>query len=99
MLRVDDTGLRRGAGSREAAAAVGPSAQTRVLLGELPELVDHGPVSDACWRTCAAHCGGRFETCVGAPVLNLCRSQADSCDLACQKRCRANGGPLLDITN
>ena len=56
-------------------------------------------VSDACWRTCAAHCGRRFETCVGAPVLNLCRLQADSCDLACQKHCRAYGGPLLDITN
>jgi hypothetical protein len=56
-------------------------------------------VSGACWRTCAAHCGGRFDTCVGAPVLNFCRLQADSCDLACQKRCRAYGGPLLDITN
>jgi hypothetical protein len=54
--------------------------------------------SDACWRTCAAHCGGRFETCVGAPVLNHCRFQGDLCDLTCQKRCRFYGGPLLDIT-
>jgi len=55
-------------------------------------------VSDACWRTCAASCGGRFETCVGASVLNHCRVAGDLCDLSCQKRCRAYGGPLLDIT-
>ena len=55
-------------------------------------------VSDACWRTCAAHCGGRFETCVGASALNHCRVRGDRCDLWCQKRCRAYGGPLLDIT-
>jgi hypothetical protein len=55
-------------------------------------------VSDACWRTCAAHCGGHFETCVGAAVLNNCRFVGDVCDLSCQKRCRAYGGPLLDIT-
>jgi hypothetical protein len=30
-------------------------------------------VSDACWRTCAAQCGGHFQTCVGAAVLNNCR--------------------------
>jgi hypothetical protein len=56
-------------------------------------------VSDACWRTCAAHCGGRVETCVGASPLNHCRLQGDRCDLDCQKRCRAYGGPLLDITD
>jgi len=55
-------------------------------------------VSDACWRTCAAHCGGRFETCVGATAFNPCRVRGDRCDLSCQKRCRAYGGPLLDIT-
>jgi hypothetical protein len=55
-------------------------------------------VSDACWRTCAAHCGGRFDTCVGATGLNHCRVLGDGCDLSCQKRCRAYGGPLLDIT-
>ena len=55
-------------------------------------------VSDACWRTCAAQCGGHFGTCVGAAVLNNCRFGGDVCDLACQKRCRAYGGPLLDIT-
>jgi hypothetical protein len=55
-------------------------------------------VSDACYRTCAAQCGGRFETCVGAAVLNNCRFGGDVCDLSCQKRCRAYGGPLLDIT-
>jgi len=27
-------------------------------------------VSDACWRTYAARCGGRFETRVGASVRN-----------------------------
>jgi hypothetical protein len=55
-------------------------------------------VSDACYRTCAAQCGGRFETCVGAALLNNCRFGGDICDLSCQKRCRAYGGPLLDIT-
>jgi hypothetical protein len=55
-------------------------------------------VSDACYRTCAAQCGGHFETCVGAAVLNNCRFGGDVCDLSCQKRCRAYGGPLLDIT-
>jgi hypothetical protein len=55
-------------------------------------------VSDACWRTCAAHCGGRFDTCAGATGLNHCRVRGDRCDLSCQKRCRGYGGPLLDIT-
>ena len=55
-------------------------------------------VSDACWRTCAAQCGGHFQTCFGAAVLNNCRFVGDVCDLSCQKRCRAYGGPLLDIT-
>jgi hypothetical protein len=55
-------------------------------------------VSDACYRTCAAQCGGHFETCIGAAVLNNCRFGGDVCDLSCQKRCRAYGGPLLDIT-
>jgi hypothetical protein len=41
---------------------------------------------------------GHFQTCVGAAVLNNCRFGGDVCDLSCQKRCRAYGGPLLDIT-
>lgn len=56
-------------------------------------------VSDACWRTCAAHCGGHFGTCVGGARLNDCRFQGDRCDLSCQKHCRAYGGALLDITD
>src|SRR5215467_2037067 len=55
-------------------------------------------IFDACWRTCAAHCGGRFETCVEASALNHRRVGGDRCDLSCQKRCCAYGGPLLDIT-
>jgi hypothetical protein len=34
---------------------------------------------------------------VGASGLNHCRVLGDGCDLSCQMRCRAYGGPLLDI--
>lgn len=54
-------------------------------------------LSDACWRTCTAHCGGQFELCVGAAWLNDCRVGGDHCDIACQKQCRTYGGPLLDL--
>jgi hypothetical protein len=56
-------------------------------------------VSDACFRTCAAHCGGQFQVCIGGGWLNDCRPQGDRCDLSCLKRCRAYGGPLLDLTD
>ena len=56
-------------------------------------------VSDACWRTCKAHCGGVFVACVNDTWLNDCRYVSDRCDLSCLKRCRAYGGPLLDLTD
>ncbi len=56
-------------------------------------------VSDACWRTCQAHCGGVFIACVNDNWLNDCRDATDRCDLSCLKRCRAYGGPLLDWTD
>ncbi len=56
-------------------------------------------VSDACWRTCKAHCGGVFVACVNDAWLNDCRYENDRCDLSCLKRCRAYGGPLLDWTD
>ena len=55
-------------------------------------------VSDACWRTCKAHCGGVQVACTHDDWLNNCRALSDSCDLSCLKRCRSYGGPLLDIT-
>ena len=56
-------------------------------------------VSDACWRTCEAHCAGGFVACADGDWFNNCRTVSDRCDLACMKRCRAYGGPLLDITD
>jgi hypothetical protein len=56
-------------------------------------------VSDACFRTCTAHCGGQFGICIGGGWLNDCRPQGDRCDLSCLKHCRAYGGPLLDLTD
>ena len=56
-------------------------------------------VSDACWRTCEAHCAGVLAACVDVFWLNDCRSVSDRCDLSCLKTCRAYGGPLLDITD
>jgi hypothetical protein len=55
-------------------------------------------VSDACWRACEAHCGGAFIACANADWMNDCRAVSDRCDLSCLKRCRAYGGPLLDLT-
>ncbi len=55
--------------------------------------------SDACWHTCAAHCGGQFQTCVKGFWINDCRTQDDRCELSCQKTCRTYGGPLLNITD
>ena len=54
-------------------------------------------LSDACWRTCTAHCGGQFQACVGLFWLNDCRVAGDHCDIGCQKHCRTYGGPLLDL--
>ena len=56
-------------------------------------------VSDACWRTCRAHCGGVLVACVNDNWLNDCRYVSDRCDLSCLKHCRAYGGPLLDLTD
>jgi hypothetical protein len=54
-------------------------------------------LSDECWRTCTAHCGGQFQACVGLFWLNDCRVAGDHCDTGCQKQCRTYGGPLLDL--
>ena len=54
-------------------------------------------LSDACWQTCTAHCGGQFQVCLGANWLNDCRVASDHCDIGCQKHCRTYGGPLLDL--
>jgi hypothetical protein len=56
-------------------------------------------VSDACWRTCKAHCGGVFVACVNDAWLNDCRYASDRCDLSCLKHCCSYGGPLLDWTD
>ena len=56
-------------------------------------------VSDACWRTCRAHCGGVLVACANDDWFNNCRAVSDRCDLDCLKRCRTYGGPLLDITD
>ena len=56
-------------------------------------------VSDACFRTCAAHCAGRFDICLGGNGLNDCRALADRCDLTCQTQCRSYGGPLVGFTD
>jgi hypothetical protein len=56
-------------------------------------------VSDACWRACEAHCAGVQVACVNDNWLNDCRAVSDRCDLSCLKRCRAYGGPLLDLTD
>jgi hypothetical protein len=56
-------------------------------------------VSDACWRSCQAHCGGVLVACVHDNWLNDCRYVSDRCDLSCLKRCRTYGGPLLDLTD
>lgn len=55
--------------------------------------------SDACFRTCTAHCAGRFQMCLGGAWLNDCRMHGDRCDLSCLKQCRSYGGPLLDLTD
>jgi hypothetical protein len=51
--------------------------------------------SDACWRDCKTGCTWRMETCVGAMDADSCRPHLDACDRACQRSCRARGGPLL----
>lgn len=54
-------------------------------------------LSDACWRTCTAHCGGQFRVCTGFSWLNECRVAGDHCDVGCQKQCRTYGGPLVNL--
>jgi len=56
-------------------------------------------VSDACWRACTVHCGGRFQACLGAARLNDCLAGQDHCDVACQAQCRVYGGPLLNLAD
>jgi hypothetical protein len=69
--------------------------QALLPLGGLHELVDHGPP----FRRMLANLRGTLRHLPGgATGLNHCRVLGDRCDLSCQKRCRAYGGPLLDIT-
>jgi hypothetical protein len=47
-----------------------PACKLYCYLADRMSLSSTVLVSNACWRTCAAHCGGRFDTCVGASALN-----------------------------
>ncbi len=76
-----------------------PSSQLDCYSADCLGLSTTVDVSDACFRTCAAHCAGRFQGCVGGAWLNDCRAAGDRCDLSCQKQCRAYGGPFLDLTD
>jgi hypothetical protein len=76
-----------------------PASQLQCYTADCLSLSTTVRLSDACFRTCAAHCGGRFQACVGGSWLNDCRPEGDRCDLSCQKQCRAYGGPLLHLTD
>jgi hypothetical protein len=54
-------------------------------------------ISDACWRDCEGQCAWSNEACLlGLRLGNeVCRPKLDACSRACQRTCRARGGPLL----
>jgi hypothetical protein len=54
-------------------------------------------ISDACWRDCEGQCAWSNETCLLGQRLGneACRPKLDACSRACQRTCRARGGPLL----
>jgi hypothetical protein len=51
--------------------------------------------SDACWRSCTAHCGWHFQRCIGVAPLDGCLAHNNACELVCLRQCRLAGGPLV----
>jgi hypothetical protein len=51
--------------------------------------------SDACWRSCTAHCGWHFQRCIGVAPLDGCLAHNNTCELVCLRQCRLAGGPLV----
>lgn len=75
-----------------------PASKLECWFGHCLSLSTTVLVSDACFKTCVAQCGGQFQACVAEAWINNCRAFGDGCDLSCQKTCRSYGGPLLDLT-
>ena len=53
-------------------------------------------ISDGCWRSCEAQCGGGFQRCIRELPYDVCVYHNNACDLHCQRECRIKGGPIVN---
>jgi hypothetical protein len=51
----------------------------------------------ACWSECGSYCAWAFNACLYNEPQGTCVVNTDSCDLYCQRACRAQGGPWLPL--
>jgi hypothetical protein len=51
----------------------------------------------ACWNDCQSTCNAGLATCLQFDAQGRCLKFTDACDRSCQRACRTEGGPLLEL--